>query len=434
MVPGLGHRWPASTIAEHPGIAKIAFTGSDGDRPAHREGERRQLEESPTRAGRQGRQHRLRGCQPRCRGQWFSAWAIFHNQGQACIAGSRLVLARGDRRCLPREASSRWRSTIRLRAIRSMAEATEMGPLTSALHRDRVLAYVDVARSEQGGEVLARWQGAIRRRASSPGLLRRADDRACRARFRDRVAQEEVFGPFVTVLTFQAPTTRRWQIANGTDYGLGSGLWTQNLQRAHKHGARDLYAGMVWINSYKRVNPGSPFGGFGQIRLRARDGFRRDARIHAGQAACGSTSTRRSPRTSSADDHVAFRPSNVPAFHASSSASARLAARSADEVERLGARACAGAVHARTAWRRRDAVAHQCWATSAAPVSSRACGDACADRVGTRRSAPSRTARSDADCAVADRRGIDHRPGQGDRPRLRVADRGRCPPPTRAAR
>ncbi len=62
------------------------------------------------------------------------------------------------------------------------------------------------------------------------------------------------------------------QIANGTDYGLGSGLWTSNLQRAHMV-ARDLHAGMVWINSYKRVNPGSPFGGVGQSGYGREMGF-----------------------------------------------------------------------------------------------------------------------------------------------------------------
>ena len=77
----------------------------------------------------------------------------------------------------------------------------------------------------------------------------------------DRVAQGEVFGLFVTVLIFR-DDEEALRIANGTAYGLGSGLWTANLQRAHRF-AREPRAGMVWINSYKRVNPGSPFGGVG---------------------------------------------------------------------------------------------------------------------------------------------------------------------------
>ena len=87
----------------------------------------------------------------------------------------------------------------------------------------------------------------------------------------DRIAQEEVFGPFMTVLTFKTDE-EALAIANGTEYGLGSGLWTANVQRAHRF-ARDLHAGMVWINSYKRVNPGSPFGGVGRSGYGREMGF-----------------------------------------------------------------------------------------------------------------------------------------------------------------
>jgi acyl-CoA reductase-like NAD-dependent aldehyde dehydrogenase len=82
-----------------------------------------------------------------------------------------------------------------------------------------------------------------------------------RARPSDRVCQEEVFGPFVTVTTFRSED-EVMAIANGTPYGLGGGLWTRDLQRAHRVAA-SMRTGMVWINCYKRVNPGSPFGGVG---------------------------------------------------------------------------------------------------------------------------------------------------------------------------
>jgi len=80
-----------------------------------------------------------------------------------------------------------------------------------------------------------------------------------RAQPGDRVCQEEVFGPFVAVTTF-ASEEEVVAIANGTAYGLGGGLWTRDLQRAHRV-ARHMASGMVWINCYKRVSPGSPFGG-----------------------------------------------------------------------------------------------------------------------------------------------------------------------------
>jgi acyl-CoA reductase-like NAD-dependent aldehyde dehydrogenase len=142
-----------------------------------------------------------------------------------------------------------------------------MGPLTSLQHRDRVLSYVDVAR-EQGGEVLL--GGAV--------PVGSQYEQGCyvmptivRAKPTDRVSQEEVFGPFVTVSTFETDA-EALAIANGTEYGLGGGLWTGNLQRAHKM-AGDMKSGMVWVNCYKRVNPGSPFGGVGQSGYGREMGF-----------------------------------------------------------------------------------------------------------------------------------------------------------------
>jgi len=194
-----------------------------------------------------------------------SAWAIFHNQGQACIAGSRLILHER----IADEFLDRFVALARtVRLGNPLDAATEMGPLTSRLHRDRVLGYVDIARSQEG-EVLTGGKAP-----DAPELAHGCyvEPTIVKVRSaRDRVAQEEVFGPFVTVLTFK-DDAEALTIANGTDYGLGSGLWTTNLQRAHRV-ARDLHAGMVWINSYKRVNPGSPFGGVGQSGYGREMGF-----------------------------------------------------------------------------------------------------------------------------------------------------------------
>src|SRR5262249_36314509 len=138
----------------------------------------------------------------------------------------------------------------------------------SALHRDRVLGYVEAARQD-GGELV------LGGRAPTDPALRQGyyvEPTVVRARhFRDRVAQEEVFGPFVTVLTFKTDE-EALEIANGTEYGLGGGLWTRQLERAHRF-ARAMKSGMVWINCYKRVSPGSPFGGVGQSGYGREMGF-----------------------------------------------------------------------------------------------------------------------------------------------------------------
>lgn len=193
-----------------------------------------------------------------------SAWAIFHNQGQACIAGSRLIVHER----VADEFLDRFVTLAKsIRLGNPLDPNTEMGPLTSQLHRDRVLAYVKVAQ-EQGGEILAGGKPPANPELAAGCYV---EPTIVRAKYTDRVSQEEVFGPFVTVTTFK-DDAEALQIANATEYGLGSGLWTSNLQRAHKM-ARDIRAGMVWVNSYKRVNPGSPFGGVGQSGYGREMGF-----------------------------------------------------------------------------------------------------------------------------------------------------------------
>ncbi|WP_093163171.1 aldehyde dehydrogenase family protein [Variovorax sp. YR216] len=262
MVPGLGHV-VGQYIAEHPEIAKIAFTGSTATGKRVVAASAGNLKKVQLELGGKGPNIVFEDAflPAAVNG---SAWAIFHNQGQACIAGSRLMLHEkiADEfldKFLPLAKS--------IRLGNPLDDATEMGPLTSAQHQERVLSYVEVAKGE-GGEVLAGGKapgGELQRGCYVEPTIVRASS------YRDRVAQEEVFGPFVTVLTFKNDE-EAMEIANGTDYGLGSGLWTANLPRAHRF-ARDLRAGMVWINSYKRVNPGSPFGGVGQSGYGREMGF-----------------------------------------------------------------------------------------------------------------------------------------------------------------
>ena len=252
MVPGLGHV-AGQAIAEHPGVHKIAFTGSTATGRKIVQASAGNLKKVQLELGGKGPNIVFDDANLAAAVNG-SAWAIFHNQGQACIAGSRLILHEKIADAFLDKFIALAKS---IRLGNPLDAATEMGPLTSQLHRDRVLTYVNVAR-EQGGEVLAGGK-------SPEGDLFKGcyvEPTVVRAKSaQDRIAQEEVFGPFVTVLTFKTDD-EALAIANGTDYGLGSGLWTANLPRAHRF-AREIEAGMVWINSYKRVNPGSPFGGMG---------------------------------------------------------------------------------------------------------------------------------------------------------------------------
>ena len=252
VVPGFGEVAGAA-IANHPRIDKVSFTGSTAVG-------RRIVEAS---AGNLKRLHLELGGKGANvvfddadldQAVHGSAFAIFHNQGQACIAGSRLLLQEGIADAFI-ERFIAVAASIRLGD--PLDQETEMGPLTSEEHRDRVLGYVKVALDE-GGEILT--GGRV---PDDPSLRSGffVEPTVVRADPDSRVCQEEVFGPFVTVTTFR-DEDEALGIANGTEYGLGGGLWTSDLSRAHRI-ASELRSGMVWVNAYKRVNPASPFGGIG---------------------------------------------------------------------------------------------------------------------------------------------------------------------------
>lgn len=263
MLPGLGSI-AGQYIAEHPQIAKISFTGSTVTGRRVVQASAGNLKKVQLELGGKGANIVFDDADIGAAVNG-SAWAIFHNQGQACIAGSRLLLHER----IAEEFLERFITLAKsIRIGDPLDPATEMGPLTSLVHRDRVFGYVKSAR-EQGGEVLAGGK-APDNAALSKGFY--IEPTIVRAKsFQDRAAQEEVFGPFVVVLTFK-DDAEALAIANSTEYGLGAGLWTHNIARAHRF-ARDLRSGMVWINSYKRVHPASPFGGVGQSGYGREMGF-----------------------------------------------------------------------------------------------------------------------------------------------------------------
>jgi acyl-CoA reductase-like NAD-dependent aldehyde dehydrogenase len=262
VVPGYGHS-AGQRLAEHLDVGKIAFTGSTATGRRIVEASQGNLKRIQLELGGKGANIVFEDANLDAAVNG-AAWAIFHNQGQACIAGSRLILQES----IADQFLERFISLARsIRLGDPMDPSTQMGPLTSALHRDRVLAYVDIAR-EQGGRILTGGK-APQDLALANGFY--VEPTIVEAQPGDRVAQEEVFGPFVTVLRFKTDE-EALAIANGTEYGLGSGLWTQNLSRAHKL-ADAIHSGMCWINCYKRVNPGSPFGGVGQSGYGREMGF-----------------------------------------------------------------------------------------------------------------------------------------------------------------
>ena len=262
VVPGYGHD-AGARIAAHPDIAKVSFTGSTRTGRSIVEASAGNLKRLQLELGGKGANVVFADADVEAAVNG-SAFAIFHNQGQACIAGSRLLLHESVADAFLDRFLALARS---IRVGDPLAPGTEMGPLTSPEHRDRVLSYVKVAEDE-GGEVLCGGTAP-----ADPDLAAGCYvlPTVVRADPSSRVCQEEVFGPFVTVSTFRSDD-EVLEIVNGTDYGLGGGLWTRDLSRAHR-AARAFRTGMVWINCYKRVGPGSPFGGVGQSGYGREMGF-----------------------------------------------------------------------------------------------------------------------------------------------------------------
>lgn len=262
VVPGFGHT-AGARIAEHPDIGKIAFTGSTATGRRIVQASTGNLKKVQLELGGKGPNIVFGDANIRA-AIGGSAFAIFHNQGQACIAGSRLILHKSIADEFL-EGFGKLARSIRLGD--PLDPNTEMGPLTSRQHQERVLHFSQVARDE-GGEVLTGGKAPDRDDLAKGYFV---EPTIVLAKPTDRVSQEEVFGPFVTVTTFE-DDAEAVAIANGVEYGLGSGLWTQNLARAHKM-ARDIRAGMVWVNCYKIVHPGSPFGGVGESGYGREMGF-----------------------------------------------------------------------------------------------------------------------------------------------------------------
>jgi aldehyde dehydrogenase (NAD+) len=250
-------------IADHPGIGKVSFTGSTNIGRAIVRASAGNLKKVQLELGGKGPNIVFEDAIiPAAVGG--SAFGIFHNQGQACIAASRLILHEK----IADEFLEKFIGLARSIKLGDPLDTdTEMGPLTSKVHHERVLSYVKVAK-EEGGEILS--GGRIPEQADlKNGYF--IEPTIVRADRNHRVQQEEVFGPFVAVTTFK-DDEEALAIANGTAYGLGSGLWTQNITRAHRF-AKNIHAGMVWINSYKRVHPASPFGGVGESGYGREMGF-----------------------------------------------------------------------------------------------------------------------------------------------------------------
>jgi phenylacetaldehyde dehydrogenase len=187
---------------------------------------------------------------------------VFFNQGEACVAGSRLLAEASIADELASRVSEKAKA-IRLGS--GLDPNAEMGPLITGAHRARVKGYVETAR-EQGADVLVGGDDATVSGFEGGFFLQPTVLGGVRADM--KVAQEEIFGPVLSVLSWENED-ELLALANGVDYGLASGIWTSDVSKALRIADR-LDAGTVWINTYGMFDVAVPFGG------RKQSGFGRE--------------------------------------------------------------------------------------------------------------------------------------------------------------
>lgn len=183
-----------------------------------------------------------------------AAMAVFANSGQVCSAGTRLFVERRIYNEFTHKVAEFSRT---LRLGNGLDPETQVGPLVSAEQLNRVTGYLNIgaqegARAIAGGARVT--EGSLAKGYFVPPTVF--------ADVRDdmRIAREEIFGPVISAIPFDE-VDEVIQRANQTDFGLGGGVWTRDVSKAHKL-AKALRAGSVWVNCYQAMDPAVPFGGY----------------------------------------------------------------------------------------------------------------------------------------------------------------------------
>ncbi len=255
VVAGFGDAGAA--MAEHPGIDKIAFTGSTevGQkimRAAAGNMKRLSMELGGKSPDIVFADADLDAAVP------GAAMAVFQNSGQICSAGTRLFVQRPVYEEFVQRVAGYART---LKVGDPLDPATQLGPLVSAEQLERVTGYLKLGR-EQGARALA---GGERLSEGALGLGLSRGYYVAPTVFADvgddmRIAREEIFGPVISALPFDTLDEVIVR-ANDSAYGLGSGVWSRNVNTIHKV-ARGLRTGTVWANCYQVMDPAIPFGGY----------------------------------------------------------------------------------------------------------------------------------------------------------------------------
>jgi len=249
VVPGFGETAGAA-LAAHDDVNKVAFTGSTEVgklivQAAAGNLKKLTLElggKSPNIVFDDAEEGAIEG----------AANAIFFNHGQCCVAGSRLFVqqSRFDEVV---DGVAEIAKSIKLGA--GMEPGTQMGPLVSDEQFQRVSGFLESGRADGATALAGGGRFGDRGYFIEPTVLTNTS--------RDmQVVREEIFGPVVVAAPFSSLDEIAAE-ANDTDYGLGAGVWTRDISKAHAL-AKKIRAGTVWINCYNVFDASLPFGGYKQ--------------------------------------------------------------------------------------------------------------------------------------------------------------------------
>lgn len=250
VVPGFGHEAGAALVA-HPGVDTVAFTGSTEVGRIVARSAADTLKKVSLELG--GKSPNIIFADADLKAAIRGAGTgIFYGKGEVCAAGSRILVER--------PVYDDFVSAFAARAEKTtvgdpMDAGTRLGAIVSEEQLERVLGYVEAGKSD-GARLVA---GGERTSVDGKGNFVTATV------FADvdqemTIAREEIFGPVAAVIPFD-DVEEAIAIANATEYGLASGVWTRDAGKALRV-ARDLQAGTVWVNTYNQYDSGSPFGGY----------------------------------------------------------------------------------------------------------------------------------------------------------------------------
>jgi phenylacetaldehyde dehydrogenase len=250
IVPGYGETAGAA-LAAHPGVDKIAFTGSTEVGKIILQAAAGNLKKVSLELGGKSPNVVL-GDVDLDAAIAGSASAIFFNHGQCCCAGSRLYVENGIFDKVVEGVAAR---AEKIKVGSGMEPSTDMGPLVSEEQLNRVCSYLESGLSEGAKAVTGGARQGDKGYFVKPTVLVNTNEKM-------KVVREEIFGPVVTVIPFKDTEDLVAQ-ANNSVYGLAAGIWTRDIQKAHRLAAQ-LRAGTVWINCYNIFDAALPFGGYKQ--------------------------------------------------------------------------------------------------------------------------------------------------------------------------